>query len=109
MRWLRNWTVSCLTKNLLKAVTIDEIIQVTSKEWLMNKRKLTREEILSIKEEAKSFEVSLFWKLCVKELKYKATLQRFDMATTADDMIFGKATLYAISQIEVFIKRIQQL
>lgn len=109
VKWLRNKVVSYLTKNLLKAVTIDDVLLVSGKDWLINKRKLTQEDILIIKEEATSFENSLFWKLTIKELKYGVTLQRYDKATTADDMTFGKAQAYSISQIELFINRIKSL
>lgn len=109
MKWLRSKTISYLTKNLLKAVTIEDVLVITSKEWLVGKRKFTNEEILLLKEEAKSLSDSMLLKFMLRELKYGMTLQRYDEARTADDMIFGKAMSYSISQIELFIKKIKDL
>ena len=109
VKWLRNIIVNYLTRNLLKAVTIEDILSITGKDWKVSGRKLTGEEILLLKEEAASFEKSIFWKLMMRDLKYKMTLQRFDKATTADDMMFGKALAYSIEMIETFINKIKSL
>lgn len=109
MKWLRNKIISYLTKNLLKATTIDDIILISGRDWLVNKRKLSQGEMIDLIEEAKSFQKSELYKLMIKDLKYGMTLQRYDKATTADDMIFGKAMAYAIAQIELFINRISSL
>ncbi len=109
MKWLRHWVVNYLTKNLLKAVTVDEVLLISGKDWLVNKRKLSAEEILTIKEEALSLQESTLFKLLKKQLKYEAAQQRYDKAKTIDDMIFGKSMAYCISQIEVFIENIGKL
>ena len=109
MKWLRHIVINYLTRNLLKAVTDDEILLVSGKDWFLNKRKLTVEEILLLKEEAQSLKDSSLLKVLKKELKYGMTQQRYDKAKTIDDMIFGKAQAYCISQIEVFIDRISKL
>lgn len=109
IKWLRNLTINYLTKNLLKAVTVDEVLIISGKDWLVNKRKLSKEEIMLLKEEASSFYESSLYKVIKKELKYGMTLDRYDKATTADDMIFGKASAYNISLIEQYIDRIRKL
>lgn len=109
MKKLRFIVINLLTRKLLKAVTIDEVLQITGKDWILGKHKLSKEEMLELKDEARSFESSLFWKLMIKELKYGATLQRYDKATVADDMLFGKSMLYSISLIETFIRNIKTL
>ncbi len=62
-----------------------------------------------LKEEAKSFTSSLLYKLMTSEIRYYATLQRFDKATTNDDMIYGKAMLYNFDLIKKFVKNIDSL
>lgn len=109
MRWLRNNLVNYLTRNLLKAVTEEDVLLISGKDWLLNKRKLTNEEILVLKEEATSFSNSILYKLMKRELKYDATLQRYDKATTADDMIFGKAMIYDFKIIEDYVNNIKTL
>ena len=109
IKWLRNIVITYLTVNLLKAVTIDEILLISGKDYLVNKRKLSKEDLLTLKTDAQVFLSSDLYKLMIKELKYGMTLQRYDQAKTSDDMIFGKAQAYCISQIETFIKRISQL
>lgn len=109
MKILRHIVINYLTKHLLKAVTIEEVLQISGKEWILGRHNFSKEEMMELKEEARSFESSLLWKLMIRELKYSATLQRYDKAKTADDMIFGKSMLYAISLMEIFIKNIKQL
>ena len=109
MKRLKLFVINYITRHLLKAVTMDEVLVVSSKQWLVGKRNLSTEEILNLKEEARSFKESDVWKLMKKELKYGMTLQRYDKATTADDMIFGKAQAYCISQIELFVDNLTKL
>jgi hypothetical protein len=109
MKWLRNIVIKYLTRNLLKAVTRDDVIQMTATEWMVGKRKLTQEEVKLLRDEARSLRESMLLKYLIRELKYGVTLQRYDEATTADDMIFGKAMAYSISEIEVFIKRLSEV
>lgn len=109
MNWLRHIVINFLTKNLLKAVTNEDVLLISGKDWYIKKRKLSQDEIISLKEEAISFRESDLYKYIIRDLKYQATLQRFDKAITASDMMFGKAMAYSISQIDLFIENVSNL
>jgi hypothetical protein len=109
MKRLRHIVTNWLTRNLLKAVTADEVLILSGREWLIGNRKLGAGEIVDLKEEAKSFKSSELYKLIKKEIKYHATLQRFDHAKVADDMLFGKSMLFNLDLIDRFIKNIADL
>lgn len=104
----RHIVIDILTRKLLKAITIEEVLILSGKEWLIGRHKLSAEELISLREEAMSFERSLLWKLIVRELKYQATLERYDHAKTPDDMVFGKAMAYNISLIEKYVKNLKK-
>ncbi len=103
---LRHIVTNWLTRKLLKAVTIEEVMTISGKEWFVDRRKLSKEERDMLKQEAKSFRESMLYRLLIKEIQYKATLQRYDEAKTADDMIFGKAMLWNFELIRIFIRNI---
>jgi hypothetical protein len=106
---LRHILATYLAKNLLKAVTEDEILIRSGKDWMIGEKKLSREQIMQIRDEAESFRHSMLYKYMRTEIKYEATLQRYDMAKTEDDMIFGKAMLYSFWLINRFIKKVSTL
>lgn len=109
LKRFRHIVINYLTRNLLKAVTLEEILVMSSREWIIGTHQLSQEEIIELKEEANAFHGSMLWSLIKKDLRYGATLQRYDHAKTADDMLFGKAMTYSIAQIEVFIKNMRTL
>ena len=109
MKKLRHIVTNWLTQKLLKAVTADEVLVLSGKDWLVGKRKLTNSEILDLKEEANSFTSSELYRLLKKEIRYQATLQRFDKAVVADDMLYGKAMLYNFELIDKYISNIASL
>ena len=64
-----------LTKHLLKAVNEDDILSITSDGYLLRNRKLTPEEIISIREEARSIRESELWKLMKTEIGFVAYIR----------------------------------
>lgn len=106
---IRHIVIMYLTRRLLKAVTEDQVLEIASKQWLVGTKKLSPGEILDLKQEAKSLRESGLYRLLIAEIRNKATLQRYDQAITADDMIFGKAMLYDFDLIQKFIRKVSQL
>lgn len=109
MKRLRRWLIQYLVKNLLVAVSEDDVLVISSKDWLLQKRKLSTEEIIALKEEATSFSNSLLWKVMRNELRWKANQQMFDFQRKDEDMVFGKAMLYNLDQERIFINKIKSL
>lgn len=106
---IRYWLIKFLTKNLLKAITHEDVLVISGKDWLLSKRKLSRDEILALKDEAVSFEKSLLWKLIKREIGFLSNQQMFENAQTPDDIVFGKAMLYDLDVIRKFINRVKSL
>lgn len=103
---IMHWLANRLTKGMLKAVTEEEILIISDSEWIAGKHKLSKGEIQELKEEAQSLRESTLYRLLIKDVRNAATLQRFDQAKTADDMLFGKAMLYNFGLIQKYIRRI---
>lgn len=106
MKKLRHFVIRYLTKHLLKAISEDDILTIVGKEWFYKKRKLTREEMLILKEEAASFEKSLLYELMYRDLRYLASRMMNEDAQTVDDITFGKAMLYNGAMEKKFVRNI---
>ena len=64
--------------------------------------------MIELKQEAKSFNSSLLYKLMYNDLRFQEIKQMSDDAQTVDDIIFGKAMLYNLAQQKKFIRNIIQ-
>lgn len=109
LKKLRRHLINYLVKHLLVAITEDDIILITGKDYLFKKRKLSNGEVIQLKEEARSFNKSLLWYCIKNEVGWLASRQMFDEMKVADDMVFGKAMLYDIDIIKKYITRMSQL
>lgn len=109
LRWLRHIVINYLTRHLLKAVTEEDILIISGKDWLHKNRRLSREEVLQLKEEAVSFESSLLYKLMYADLRFMASKQMTDNAQVVDDIVFGKAMLYNAAMEKKFVKNLTKL
>lgn len=109
MNRIRHLAIRYITKNLLKAVSRDEIMVKSGKDYLVGRHKLSPDEIMTLKEEAISLEESYLWQLIKGEVGWSANQQMFDKARTPEDIVFGKAVLYALDLIENYINRIKNL
>lgn len=108
-RRVRQYLINTLTHKLIRAITEDDVLQISGKDWVYKKRKLTSEEILMLKEEAQSFKKSLLFELMYNDLRFQAWKQMSDSAQVVEDMNFGKAMLYNMSLEHKFIKNIIKL
>jgi hypothetical protein len=101
--------INYLIKHLLHALNEEDVLVVSGKDFLYKKRKLTTDEVLSLKDEATSFENSILWKLIRNDIKWSAQERMGNKAVTTDDIVFGKAMLYSINLINTFIKNIKSV
>lgn len=106
---IRHRLVQYLVKNLLKAITEDDILILSGKDFLLNKRKLTQDELVSLSDDAKHLSKSLLWKLISNDLRYSASMRMAEKAVNVDDIIFGKAMLFNLDQIKIFISRLSRV
>lgn len=105
---IKHIVITYLAKRLLKVITEEDILQRTSREWLLNKRKLETDEVALLKEEAVALKESAVWQHMTTELKWLANKKMFDHARTNDDIVFGKAMLYNQDMMEKFLDSLIQ-
>ena len=101
--------VNYLTRHLIRALTEDDILIITNNRYFLGKRKLTDEEIGTLKQEAKDFSKSFLWELMRRDIQFLAYMRGSRKAKDANDIIFSNAMYYDLEIIETFINRIKQL
>ena len=106
---IRKYLIRLLTKHLLVAVTDEDILTITNKGWFQGKRKLSEEEIMFLKEEAKALQESILWKMMVSELRWMANLRMFEKSAEEGNSAFGRALLYAIETERQYLDRVSKL
>lgn len=106
---LINWLVRYLTKNLLVAVTKEDVLTMTNRGWAYKGRRLSPEEVTQLKEEARTFGDSLLWRLMTQDIRYIANTSMFEKGVDRESTIFGRAMLYNLQILEDFITRSKQL
>ena len=105
---IRNVLVNYLTRNLLQALTEEDILMLANKEIKLNGRKLSLEEVAQLKEECQEFGKSFLWKMMSREIRFQAGLRMFEHCKTPDDIIFGKAMLYDLDLLRKFMENLSK-
>ena len=105
LRWK---VLQYLTRNLLKALTSDDVLSITNRGWFLGKRKLADEEVANLKDEAKAFERSLLWKLMSRDIEYAAFV-RGRKAKTDDENLACHYMFYNLDIIEQYIRNCRKL
>ncbi len=105
MKFFKKVLLQYLTKHLLKAVNEDDLLRITSEGYLLKNRKLTPEEIVNIKEEAKSIRESEIWELMKTEMEYVAFI-RGRKSKTDEDNLATHYLFYNIDLMQQFLNNI---
>lgn len=90
------------------ALSPEEILTLTSRGWFMNKRKLSPEEVMEIKDEAEGFSKSLLWDLMRKELEYQAFV-RGRKGITDRDNDACHYLFYSLDLMEKYLENCRKL
>ena len=101
--------VEWLAKPFLKIVTIDDVLRVEGGSLFIGKRKLTAEELIALKAEAKAFEHSQFYNLLLKNLFWLSNYKMMKEADKEMEMVNGRMMTYILSAIEEFVDRFRLL
>ncbi|MEK6829284.1 MAG: hypothetical protein AABY15_04090 [Nanoarchaeota archaeon] len=107
IKYLRHKIICLLTNNLIKAVSEDDILRITREGYVYRKRKLSGEEIATLKEEAEMLKHSFLWKIMTTEIEYTAFITMSSKAKTNDDIVFGKAVFYAVYLLKTFLNNLK--
>jgi hypothetical protein len=78
MKYIRKKLIQFLVKNLLAATTEEDILTITNRGWMHQKRKLSPEEVTQLQEDGHSFKDSVLWNYMKAEVRYQANLRMFE-------------------------------
>lgn len=90
-RRLINWIVG----SLYNTVSVEDVIQFRGHSIWVNGKELKGEVAAKLTEDAERFHDSAIWKVLFREVQFAANERMFREARTVDDIMFGKAILYA--------------
>ena len=93
-------------KSLFNAVTADEVMTINLKNGkvYLNKQEISKERVKTYQAEANILQESLLFQQLLKDMKYAANFQMYENSSKDDDIVFGKAVLWAVDVIEKKIK-----
>lgn len=111
--WLRRKLIHWLIKDLFHAVSAEDLLQIRVDENLESKishkgTELTLEEKQELLKQAEEWEKSFLWKSLRDNVRYEAQQIMFIKSTDFGGMMFGKAALWTIEQIEKAIENLKK-
>ena len=111
--WLRRYCISWLVRDLYHAVSADDLLQLHTDENLDTRIRykgtdLSEEEKRELVRQAHDLEQSLLWKTLKDQVKYEAQTMMFIKSTDFGGMMFGKAALWTIEQMEQAINNLKK-
>jgi hypothetical protein len=105
---IRRKVLQYLTRNLLKALTEEDVLSMTNRGWFVNRRALSPEEIANLKDEARAFETSTLWAYMSKDIEYVAFV-RGRKAKTDEENLACHYMFYNLDIIAQYIRNCRKL
>jgi len=105
--WLQKRLINILAKNLFNTVTEDDILKVRQGGVYLRGRKLDKDTLAALQEDAEKYSESTLWKIISNEVKQVSNLRMYEKGTTSDDILAGKIALYVLEVIEKIQKRLR--
>ena len=106
---VRTWVLRWAVRNILHAITIDDLLRIDNGKVFIGKRELKADEISSLKIEARLWESSILWKLMINNLYWIANFKMMRGANWERDMDHGRMMTLCIDTIQEFIDRLKTL
>jgi hypothetical protein len=107
--WLQRTFINLLVHHLFNAVTEKDILQMKGRDIYFQGQKISKENALKLKADAKIWGDSMLWQVLSIEAKSAANKRMFDRAVTIEDIIAGKMMLYSIDIIEQKLAQLTRL
>lgn len=76
---------------------------VSGKGWYIGERKLSKDEVVQLQQDAKVFSESHLWRLMRKDIHYFAYVKATNKATTAEDIYYANAMYKNLEMLEQFM------
>lgn len=96
-------------RDILNAVTIEDLLRIEAGNVFIGKRKLTIEEIITLKGEARDFKNSLLWKLMNNNLYWIANFKMMKEANQEFEMTNGRMMTLCIDTLEKFLEKLETI
>lgn len=106
---LQLWFINILVKHLFNAIEYKDILHKEGRDVMFRGKPMSKDMLVHLSNEADRFEKSTLWKILMYEIKWLANKQMFYHSKTESDMLFGKAMLFNIEQIEKKIDELKKL
>ena len=106
---MRSRILRFVVRNLLNAVSIDDLLRVENGKVFLGKRELAKEEIDTLRKEASVFEKTLLWKLMLNNLFWIANFKMIRGASSEFEMTNGRMMTLCIDTLEQFLERLRTL
>lgn len=107
--YLQKRFINWLIKDLYNTIDKDDILRVEKGVVYYKGKALDKDGIQILRENAETFKNSKIWRLLRNQVKYEANKKMFNESRVPADILFGKATLYALAIIEDKIKELSKL
>ena len=104
---MRRFILRWLVRNLLNAISIDDLLRIEGGKVFIGKRELGAEEIKALKSEASVFEKTLLWKLMLNNLFWIANFKMIRGADREREMDGGRMMTLLIDTLEQFLEKLK--
>lgn len=71
--------------------------------WYINGRRVSKEDLLALADEARMWRKSVLWNYMRKQVHYMAYLRATNKASSKDDIMYANAMYYDLEVLEKFI------
>lgn len=90
-----------LVKDVFNTITKDDVLKVVSPNvWMYRGMKLTPDQVVNLRDQAKNLKSSKIWEVLKNELLYHAHLKGYVQSKTEADQIAGKMMVYITDVID---------
>jgi hypothetical protein len=90
-------------------IDVDQVLVRKGPYWYIGQRKLPREEVAALKEDAKQLKGSYLWRFMRRDVHYIAYLQATAKCRTEDDALYAGAMYKNLEVLEQFIENLTTL
>jgi hypothetical protein len=98
-----------ITSHLFNGITEEDLWREKINGVMVDGNLIKKEDFRMVSKEAENFIDGALWRQTKKYLQLSANNRMFNKATTAEELIFGKAMLYNLSLVEEFLKKISKI
>ena len=109
MSKIKRWVLNKLLGHLFNAVTADDVIRLEKGKLKRGSKILPEKDAASIISGARALQTNRAFEEILKSLKLAANKRMYEKSKSDEDIVFGKATLWAVDVIERKVNNLSQI